>query len=73
MHGDIAQALGYNVLVLPVGLLLVMTWIAWLLDAGGHRPTWAHRAAVPAWLVVASAAVTFTILRNVSAFDVLRG
>ena len=71
LHGDIGRALGYNALVIPVGMLLVLTWIAWLM--GARRPPWVHRAAVPAWLALAIVAVTFTILRNVPAFDVLRG
>ena len=72
MHGDIGRALGHNVLVFPFGVLLVITWIAWLVGSAGRRPAWAHRAALPAWLAVAFAAVTFTIVRNVPAFDVLR-
>ena len=73
LHGDFGRALGYNALVLPVGVLLVITWIAWLMGSRGHPPAWVHRAALPAWVVLAIVAVTFTILRNVPAFDVLRG
>lgn len=71
LNGDIGQALGYNALVIPVGLLLAITWTAWLM--GGRGPGWVHRAALPAWLALAIVAVTFTILRNVPAFDVFRG
>ena len=73
LHGDIERALGYNALVLPFGGLLVITWIAWLRGSGGHRPAWVHRAALPAWIVLAIVAMTFTIVRNIPAFDVLRG
>jgi hypothetical protein len=73
LHGDIERALGYNALVLPVGGLLVITWVAWLMGTGGHRPAWVQRAALPAWVVLAAVAVTFTIVRNIPAFDVLRG
>lgn len=73
LNGDIGRAFGYNALVLPVGVLLTITWIVWLMGVGGHRPAWAHRAALPAWIVLAIVAVTFTIVRNIPAFDVLRG
>jgi hypothetical protein len=73
MHGDIRQALGHNALVVPVVALLVLTWIAWLMDSWGRRLTWVHRAAIPAWLGLAIAAAAFTILRNLPSFDALRG
>jgi uncharacterized protein DUF2752 len=73
MHGDIGRAFGYNALVAPIVALLVLTWIAWLMESGGRRYPWVHRTAVPAWIALAVAALAFTVLRNVPAFGALRG
>ncbi len=73
LQGDVTQALGYNALVVPVVALLVLTWIAWLMDSSGRRPAWVHRTAIPSWLGLAIAALAFTILRNLPSFDALRG
>ena len=73
MHGEIGQALGYNALVVPIVALLLLTWITWLVDPGGRRSPWMHRAAVPAWIALAVAALAFALLRNVPSFDAMRG
>jgi hypothetical protein len=72
LHGNVGRALGYNALVVPVAVLLVLAWIAWLMDAGGRRQAWVHRAVMPAWLGLAIAAPAFAILRNLPSFHVLR-
>jgi hypothetical protein len=72
LRGDVAQALGANALIVPVLVMLMLTWGGWLLWSLGRRPSWLHRAAVPAWLGLATVAAPFTILRNLESFDVLR-
>ncbi|HEX4980536.1 MAG TPA: DUF2752 domain-containing protein [Ilumatobacteraceae bacterium] len=73
LHGDIREALGYHALVIPIVVLLVTMWIAWVMDCAGRRAAWVHRAAIPAWLGLAFVAVVFTILRNLEPFGALRG
>ena len=54
--------------------MLTLTWIAWLVGSlGGRRPTWVHRAAIPAWIAVGIVASVFAIVRNLEPFDALRG
>jgi uncharacterized protein DUF2752 len=73
LRGDLTQALGYHALVVPVVVLLALTWFAWLVTSLGRHPTWARRTAVPAWLVLAIAAMLFAIARNLPSFHSLRG
>jgi hypothetical protein len=72
LRGDVAQALGANALVVPVLVMLMLTWGGWLLWSLGRRPSWLDRAAVPAWVGLATVAAAFTILRNLEPFDGLR-
>ena len=73
LHGDALGALRYNLLLLPVGIWLAGWWLhtvsptttSWL--AGWSVPLRARPASVQYALL--AAVVTFTVARNLPAFD----
>ena len=72
MHGNIAQAFGYNMLFPLFAVAIAVGWWAWIRKAFGRQPIqWLIR--LPTWLPIAAGAVllTFAVLRNVPALDAL--
>jgi hypothetical protein len=70
-HGDIHQALRYNLFVVVILLGLGSAWLAWTLGAAGRS----IRVRIPVWVQVASVAVllTFAVVRNLPGVPGLRG
>lgn len=68
VHGDLAGAWDYNILLVLVAPWLVWRWVKWLLAAIG-RPVTTPR--VPGWALYALAAlvIAYWVLRNVPALE----
>ncbi|MEJ7798928.1 MAG: DUF2752 domain-containing protein [Ilumatobacter sp.] len=72
-HGEIVQALRYNLFVVVILLALLTTWAVWLLHSAGRSM---HRImAVPVWAQVTAGTIllAFAIVRNLPGFAALRG
>lgn len=66
--GQVAEAVGHNLLLVPALAVLVWWWAAQVAAASG-RPGWARRVpAVPTWrrttIAVLAVLAVFTVLRN---------
>ena len=72
LRGDVAAALGANLLVPLVLAAIALGWWATLaVSLGRPAPTWARRVPAGVWAALAVAVGTFTVLRNLAAFDAL--
>jgi len=72
LRGDVAAALGYNLLVPFFLVAIVVGWLAWVRAALGRSPIrWVTR--IPAWsgFVIAGVLAVFGVLRNLSPFAAL--
>jgi Protein of unknown function (DUF2752) len=65
LHGDVIQALGYNLLTPFVLGMLIYTWASWALPRLGG-PTLPSLRRVPAttWKVIGAIALIFAMVRN---------
>lgn len=65
-HGDIGQALRYNLFVVVILFALATTWAAWTLHAAGLSVK--RLTAIPVWTQVAaiSTMLAFAVVRNVA-------
>ena len=72
-HGDIGQALRYNLFVVVILLALATTWVAWTLHAAGRSAK--RISAVPAWsqALAGITLVAFAVIRNLPGIEGLRG
>ena len=72
-RGDLAQALRYNLFVVPIQLTLTVAWLAWLRSAAGRSV--GRVARIPVWLqvTVGVALVGFAVVRNLPSVPGLRG
>jgi hypothetical protein len=73
LHGDLADALRFNLLVVPVLALIGAVWAGWYLRSTG-RPV-GVLGRLPGWAYVAatSGLVAFAVVRNLPGIDGLRG
>ena len=75
-HGDVGDALRYNLLIVPLLVVIGLSWATWLAATTGHRvPGPAVRGPVRqlvAWGAVA-VAVVFAVVRNLPGVAGLRG
>ena len=72
LRGDVATALAYNLLVVPVLAAIVLSWWTWLRTSRpGAGP--ARRVPISVVLVVSSVAIAFAVVRNLPGVDGLRG
>lgn len=72
-HGEIVQALRYNLFVVVILLALASTWGGWLLHSAGRSV--GRLVSIPVRLQVAAGLtlVTFAVVRNLPGADALRG
>jgi len=73
LRGDVAAALRFNLLVIPVLLFVGVIWATWLAAAAGRSTEWTRR--IPGWGFAAAvvAALGFAVVRNLPGVDGLRG
>jgi hypothetical protein len=73
LHGELATALRFNLLVVPALVLIGAVWAGWYLRSIGRPLGLPGR--VPGWLYVAAVAVlvSFAVVRNLPGLDGLRG
>lgn len=69
-HGEVSQALSYNLMTVAALPLLVLLWAAWAVRLWRGVP---RRWVAPAWWLygVAAAQVGFWVLRNLPGFEYL--
>lgn len=72
-HGDIAQAVRFNVFAVLILVALASTWLGWALHAAGRPIRLAGR--IPVWAQVAAGVVllSFAVARNLPGVEGLRG
>ena len=72
LHGHLEQGLHDNLLAPFVLMLIVASWLAWLLDSTGARP---RRRRLPGWATAVAIviALAFGVVRNLPGVTGLRG
>lgn len=71
VNGDVAAALGFNLFAPIVLGALVVSWWSWVRVSTDRPPVRWDRVPTAVWIVLAIAAMVFTIARNTARFSYL--